>query len=230
MHKQRSLSFAAIPHALIGAAFLGAIALLGLPGCGSAMIAAKEAVGIPKRDQMVARVKDARDSQNDAKEQFQSALDEFLAVTKVSGSDLEARYKKLTREYEASEDSAKKVNSRIADVERVATALFAEWQKEIGEYNSESMKSAAQQQLTQTKTKYNGLLTSMKSAAGKMAKPLGNFHDQVLFLKGNLNARAIAGLQGTAAEISSDVEKLIREMNISIDEANAFISSMQPAK
>ena len=151
-------------------------------------------------------------------------------MTKVSGSDLEARYKKLTREYEASEDSAKKVNSRIADVERVATALFAEWQKEIGEYNSESMKSAAQQQLTQTKTKYDGLLTSMKSAAGKMAKPLGNFHDQVLFLKGNLNARAIAGLQGTAAEISSDVEKLIREMNISIDEADAFISSMQPAK
>ena len=67
----------------------------------------------------------------------------------------------------------------------------------------------------------------MKTAAGKMEKPLTNFKDQVRYLKHKLNARAISGLEGTAREISADVESLIKEMNTSIDEANQFIAQMQ---
>src|SRR4051794_34515760 len=67
---------------LVGVA-AGCVAASGLlgGGCGSASIALKEKLGIPKRDQLVARVEDARDEQQKAKQQFASALDEFLAVT-----------------------------------------------------------------------------------------------------------------------------------------------------
>jgi hypothetical protein len=198
-----------------------------LPGCSSAMIAAKEYMGIPKRDQMVARVQDARDSQNDAKQQFASALEEFIAVTKVNGGELETRYKSFSAKYDSCDASAKAVHARIADVERVAAALFAEWQKEVGEYSSATMKAESQADLDKTKATYEKLLGSMKTAAGKMEKPLSNFKDQVRYLKHKLNARAIAGLEGTAREISADVESLIKEMNASIDEANQFISQMQ---
>ena len=201
-----------------------------MTGCGSTMIAAKEYMGIPKRDQMVARVEDARNSQTEAKQQFSSALEEFLAVTKVNGGDLEAKYKKLNTQYEASVKSAKNVSARIADVELVSGKLFAEWQKEIGEYSSASLKASSEQQLAETKTQYAKLLTSMKSAESKMQPVLTTFKDQVLFLKHNLNARAIASLQGTANEISADVERLIKEMNASIDEANTFIGQLQSAK
>lgn len=198
-----------------------------LPGCSSAMIAAKEYMGIPKRDQMVARVQDARDSQTEAKQQFASALEEFIAVTKVDSGELEARYKSFSAKYDGCEASAGAVNQRIADVERVAAALFAEWEKEVGEYSNPSMKAESQADLDRTKATYGKLLTSMKTAAAKMVKPLANFKDQVRFLKHKLNARAIAGLEGTAQEISRDVESLIKEMNASIDEANQFISQMQ---
>jgi hypothetical protein len=198
-----------------------------LPGCGNAMIAAKEYMGVPKRDQMVARVQDARDSQTEAKQQFASALEEFIAVTKVDSGELEARYKSFSAKYDGCEASAGAVNQRIADVERVAAALFAEWEKEVGEYSNPSMKAESQADLDRTKATYGKLLTSMKTAAAKMVKPLTNFKDQVRFLKHKLNARAIAGLEGTAQEISKDVESLIKEMNASIDEANQFISQMQ---
>ena len=194
------------------------------------MIQAKEYMGIPKREQMVARVTDARDSQSQAKEQFKSALEEFMSVTKVDGGDLEVKYKRFKSEAEASEGAAKTVNTRIADVERVATALFSEWEKEMTQYSSAAMKASAQTDLDATKAQYTRLLSSMKSAASKMEKPLANFRDQVMFLKHKLNARAIAGLEGTAREISSDVDRLIAEMNASIDEANAFINQMQATK
>ena len=198
-----------------------------LSGCGSAMIAAKEYMGVPKRDQMVARVQEARDSQNDAKQQFSSALEEFIAVTKVDGGELDAKYKSFSTKYDGCEASAKAVHARIADVERVADALFVEWQKEVGEFSSATMKAESQADLDRTKGTYQKLLGSMKTAAGKMEKPLTNFKDQVRYLKHKLNTRAISGLEGTACEIGADVESLIKEMNSSIDEANQFIAQMQ---
>jgi hypothetical protein len=67
----------------------------------------------------------------------------------------------------------------------------------------------------------------MKAASGKMDPVLTAFNDQVLYLKHNLNARAIASLQDTASEIQSDVARLVQEMEASISEANAFLDSMQ---
>lgn len=189
-------------------------------------IATKEYFGITKRDQLVARVQDARNQQEQAKEQFASALDEFLAVTGTSGGDLEAKYRKLSKAFEKSEKEAAAVNKRIGDVEAVADKLFAEWQKELDQYTNDSLRSASKAQLDQTRVQYQKLLAAMKTAAGKMDPVLSAFKDQVLFLKHNLNAQAIAALGTTASQIESDVSRLIREMEASISEADAFIREM----
>ncbi len=67
----------------------------------------------------------------------------------------------------------------------------------------------------------------MKAAEAKMDPVLAAFHDQVLYLKHNLNARAIASLQVTAGQIQSDVGSLVKEMEAAIAEANAFIDQMK---
>ncbi len=198
-------------------------------GCANTMIAAKEAIGIPKRDQMVARVEDARDSQTEAKEEFASALEEFLAVTQTQGGELEKAYRRLSDRHEASKKAAGRVTARISDVERVATALFREWEQELTQYTNESLRAKSREQLGETRTQYDRLLTSMKSAEAKMPPVLAVLGDHVLFLKHNLNARAIGSLTGAAGEISAEVDRLIRDMNAAIDEANAFIGQMQSA-
>jgi len=66
----------------------------------------------------------------------------------------------------------------------------------------------------------------MRSAEAKMEPVLLAFRDQVLFLKHNLNSRAIASIQTQAADVTRQIEDLIKDMNSSIDEANAFIESM----
>lgn len=197
-------------------------------GCASTGIAIREKFGYAKREQLVDNVKAARDEQQEAKEQFQSALEEFLAVTGTTGdvADLEARYSALNREYTRSESQAEDVRGRIADVERVADALFAEWEAELDQYENASLRRASEQQLKETRTQYGRLLGAMQNAEESMGPVLAAFRDQVLFLKHNLNARAIASLRGTAAEIQGDVERLIREMEASIAEADAFVRQM----
>jgi ElaB/YqjD/DUF883 family membrane-anchored ribosome-binding protein len=208
-----------------------ALIVVNLAACSTAGIAIREQLGYAKREQLVARVEDARDSQTDAKKQFESALEEFLAVTGASAdaktAELEARYKKLKSEFDRSESRADAVKSRITDVERVAEALFKEWNAELAQYTNAELRASSERQLNDTRREYDQLVGVMKTAAGKMDPVLAAFKDQVLFLKHNLNARAIASLQGEAQKIQTDVTALIREMQKSVDEANEFIQQMK---
>ena len=201
--------------------------VVGGGGCKSAYYGAWDKMGWAKRDILVDRVKDAKEDQEAAKKQFQSALEQFKAVTNFEGGDLEAKYKKLNKEYEASESRAADVRKRIASVDSVAQDLFKEWQKELAEYDNAELKRSSEEKLRETRTRYDQMYGAMKNAEGKMEPVLKTFKTQVLYLKHNLNAAAISSLQTQVAGIQGDVDRLIKEMEASINEANSFIAQMK---
>lgn len=198
-----------------------------LSGCSTVYYNTLEKIGIPKREVMVHRVEKARDTQEETKEQFKSALAQFTAVTNYSGGNLEEVYNKLNDEYLASVDKAEEVKKRISDIEDVSEALFEEWEKELEQYSSPSLRRSSQQKLNDTRQHYQQLITAMKRAEAKIEPVLSVFKDQVLYLKHNLNAQAIASLKGELDSVESDVSALILAMEKSIDEANAFIKTME---
>lgn len=197
-----------------------------LPGCQSAYYSTMEAFGQHKRDILVDRVEDARDEQEQAKEQFRSALEQFMVLVNYDGGDLRATYDRLQREYDRSEDQADDVRKRIDSIEDVADAMFREWQQELDEYTSDSLRRQSEDQLRDTRRRYDQLIDAMRRAEQRMDPVLSRFRDQVLFLKHNLNAQAIASLQGTAIDLESDIEGLILEMEAAIAEADSFIAGM----
>lgn len=210
--------------------FLKGIAWLALAaalaGCSTAYYETMETFGVEKRDILVDRVGDARDSQEDASEQFASALDQFRATVDFDGGDLEKTYDRLNDEYERSVDRAEAVRRRIDDVERVAGDLFEEWEAELDEYSNEKLRAESRAMLSDTRTRYQQLMSAMRRAEATMDPVLEAFQDQVLVLKHNLNARAIGSLRGELASIERDTERLVSEMQQSIAEADAFIASM----
>ncbi|AHF91744.1 DNA repair ATPase [Opitutaceae bacterium TAV5] len=196
-------------------------------GCSSAYYNTLEKFGYAKRDQLVDRVDKAREAQSEAKEQFASALDQFLAVTKADGGELQRRYESLNREYKRSEERAGEVRSRIDAVESVADALFKEWRQEIRQYTNDTLRTESQRQLDTTRRSYDNVIRLMRRAAGRMDPVLATFRDQVLFLKHNLNARALASLDSTNRELQADISRLIADMEASIRESEAFIKNLQ---
>lgn len=224
-----SMQFPLYPSKLLS--FLIACVLLTNLSCKSAYDAAyyrtMEAFGQEKRDILVNRVEDARESQEDAKKQFSSALERFTVLMNFDGGNLEKTYKRLNTEFERSEKRAERVRDRIEEVQDVAGALFTEWEEELDQYTDPALRRTSQQQLDQTRSRYLQMDQVMSRAAEKMDPVLNAFRDQVLFLKHNLNARAIASLEGTANELKSDVARLIADMEASIEEANAFIEEVQ---
>lgn len=215
-----------LPHAPAITLILAACLAPLLTACSSTGIALNEAFGYAKREQLVDRVQSAKQGQEAAREQFADALEEFMAVTQAQGGELERVYNRLKSQLDRCESRADTVSSRIDSVENVAAALFREWEKELADYQSDSLRSSSELQLRQTRAEYNTLITAMKRAEATMEPVLQAFRDQVLFLKHNLNARAVASLQNEVGAIESEVQSLIAEMNASINEANAFIDSM----
>ena len=204
------------------------VAVLMIMGCQSAYYGAMEKFGYEKRDILVDRVSDARDAQQEAKKQFESALQQFIAVTGFDGGDLQKQYENLKDEYESSEKKASVVHKRISDVEQVAGDLFKEWEKELGQYTSQDLRRSSERQFRQTRGRYQQLIGAMKNAEKKLDPVLGAFRDRVLFLKHNLNSRAIASLRTERARVEADITALIRDMNKSIAEADRFIGEMIP--
>lgn len=207
--------------------FTVCLILLSLTACSSMYYNAMEKVGIHKRDIMVDRVEEMRDSQQETKEQFASALEKFRSVLAVEGGDLADQYDELSSVLERSEEQAAEVRERIEAVEDVSEALFEEWQVELSQYSSASLRRSSEQKLSKTRQHYQQLIGAMKRAESKIDPVLGPLRDQVLYLKHNLNARAIASLQAELGSIETDVARLIREMEASIEEADAFINALQ---
>lgn len=182
--------------------------------------------GYAKRERLVDNVKSAAAAQEEAKQQFSSALEQFKSVVNYDGGDLEKMYNKLNGEYETSESRAETVRSRIQSVKNVATALFGEWKGEIEEISDASLKAKSQQLLDKTKSSYDQLATRMDAAAGSMDPVLRSFKDRTLFIKHNLNAQAIASLKGTELELGQEIDALIKQMESSIAEADKFIAEI----
>ena len=197
--------------------------ILFITACSQAYYGALEKVGIHKRDIMVDRVQEAKQSQENAKEQFKSALEEFSSVANFQGGNLEDTYKKLDKELKKSESRAEDVTTRIDSVEDVSIALFKEWEQELNQYESQKLRAQSEQQLKDTKVRYEQLMAAMRLAESRIEPVLKPFRDQVLFLKHNLNAKAIASLRGELVQVESDTDKLIKELEASIAEADRFI-------
>ena len=207
-------------------ASLIALLLGAVTACQSAYYAAWEKVGVEKREILVDRVEDARESQQDAEEQFTSALEEFSALIQFDGGDLEEAYQSLNDQYEASQAAAEDVTNRIVKIESVADALFDEWEAELEEYSNASLKRTSKQTLSETRLKYNKMVRAMRKVESSMEPVLRTLQDNVLFLKHNLNASAIGALQGELNDIERDVKTLLIDMQSAIAQSNDFIADM----
>ncbi|HAS62857.1 MAG TPA: DUF2959 domain-containing protein [Vibrio sp.] len=203
------------------------IALTTLTGCQSTYYAAMEQVGVHKRDIMVDRVEDAKQSQQEAQQEFTSALEALSALTNFNGGELETVYNQINDKYEASESAAQDVSDRIAAIEDVSEALFAEWEQELELYTNTSLRRSSEQKLRETRRSYSTMIKAMQRAEQRMTPVLNALRDNTLFLKHNLNASAIGSLQGEFVSLEKEIESAIAQMNQAISESDKFLNQLQ---
>lgn len=203
------------------------LAALFVTGCSTVYYKTYEAFGVHKRDLLKKAVVAARDGQAEAQTQFKDALTRLKEITKFDGGDLEKTYTALKSEHEDCSAKAGTVSKRIREMGSVAEDLFAEWEKELGQIGTPTLRDASKQQLATTRQRYAELDTALKGAEKSMEPVLKQLNDYVLYLKHNLNAQAIASLKGEATSIQNEITRLLEQMNKSITRADEFVKTMK---
>ncbi|MCK4841799.1 MAG: DUF2959 domain-containing protein [Methylococcales bacterium] len=187
-------------------------------------------LGHHKRDIVVINVDQACNSLKTTRDQFEDALEQFKDIVTVDESSLEHRYNLLRRQFEFCKARSDDVSSRIVMIEEASNSLFREWEGELEDYNSRALRAKSRQQLKTAMRQYNRLIRTMRNAESKIHPVLAAFKDQVLFLKHNLNAQAIAALQHEFLEIGIDIAQLVEVMEVTIKEASQFVSTLVDQK
>jgi hypothetical protein len=208
-----------------GLLLVSAVALVA-SSCDSAYYRTMSILGKEKRDILVSRVTDARDGQQAAKKEFQTALEKLNAVTKPQGGSLTGKYDEFKSEVTRCESRAETVHQQIAKVEDVGKDLFKEWESELKQYKEADLRLASESELRQTQQRQIELLRVMKRSEQKMQVVLTAFRDQVLYLKHNLDARAVSPMPSNAGALRTDMAALVTDMEAAVREATAFIDDM----
>ncbi|WP_432452763.1 DUF2959 family protein [Agarivorans sp. QJM3NY_29] len=198
-----------------------------IQGCESTYYSAMEKVGYHKREILVDRVEDAQQSQQQAQQQFGSALEQLKTLSQFEGGDLEDIYDEVNAQYQDAQAAAKDVSQQINQVASVAEAMFDEWRGELDQYQSKSLKAQSSKQLTTTRQRYASMLKAMRKAEAQMQPVLSRLKDNQLYLKHNLNARAIGAVGQEFSRLEKEVASVIEQMSKAIAESDKFIASMQ---
>ncbi len=201
--------------------------LLCIAGCQSTYYAVWEKMGKEKRHLLRDQVEKSQKDQEKASEEFTDALTRLKQMYGLNGGDLEKMYDRLSDDYEDCEQRAGIIDERIEKVNRIANDLFDEWRAEIEQIQNASFRKNSRDKLRATQTRYVRLEQALKRSRKRMDPVLNNLRDYVLFLKHNLNAQAIGSLKSEVTSIETDVDQLIRDIQKSISEADAFLKEFQ---
>lgn len=211
----------------IGRAGFVCALLIMLAGCASVQYSALEKVGIHKRDILVDRVEDARDAQTETREQLVTAYEELSALVGYEGGELEKKYERLSKEVERSRKATQDLDEHLSDIDRVSEDLFDEWESELDLYSNATLKADQKRKLALARRQFMTMRDRMQTARNRVDPVMAVLTDNVLFLKHSLNAQALAALRGQTAVLEGQVDALIRDMQVAIEEADAFISRMR---
>ncbi len=199
-------------------------------GCDRVYYGTMKKFGYEKRDILIGRVKDARKAQQQAQDEFKSALDRFREVIEMEGGTLEAKYNTLNGELSRAERRARDVHERVSAVKDVSDDLFREWKRELSQYSDRRMRGESERELEATRQRTEQLVAAMRRSEKRIEPVLQPLRDRVLFLKHNLNARALGALSKELTAVEGNVDALVADLQRAIAEADAYVAEMERAQ
>ena len=202
------------------------LSLFSMGSCSSLYYGFWETFGQDKRDLLKSEIENSNDDQKDIKEEFSSTLERIKKEYNFDGGELERTYDYLSTRYEDAKKRQSKLQDRINKIKEIGSDLFKEWKKEALEIKNSKYRRSSLAKLSRTKTQFAKLRSHLEKTEKRLEAVMSKFKDQVLFLKHNLNAKALGSLKVEFKEIEKGINQLIENINSSQSTNNIFIEKM----
>lgn len=179
------------------------------------------------RDNFIVAIKDANSTQDAVKAQFQNASDQFMQLINFHGGALEDKYVELQKEYLKSKELLNDFQNKINKIKKSASNLFKEWDKEIEQYSDGKIQAKSKELKDESVKQYEMIIVLMERNEQNLEDYLKILGDNVLFLKHNLNSKAVFSLREVSAELQGNINDIILDIDNSITKTNEFIQHMK---
>jgi DNA-binding transcriptional regulator YbjK len=186
-----------------------------------------EFLGQEKRELLQSELENITEDQSDAKDEFADTLSKIRSEYSYKEGKLEKTYDELSTDYNSLNDNAKSLSKRIEKAQEIASDLFSEWKSEAKKITNTKFRKDSLSKRVITMTKFKLTVKAIKNVESKMKKVLVKLNDRVLFLKHNLNAKAIGKVKIELMNIEGDIIALIKQINESNEQANSFIKDIK---
>lgn len=185
-----------------------------------------ETFGQEKRDLLRSNIVKTQEAQDEVQNEFKDTLERVRSEYSFDGGSLEKTYDQLNADYEDAQQRVEHLSSRINKVEDIAGDLFAEWKEEAGQISNRSYQRDSLRKRRQAMKKFERMLTAMRRVEKTTDPVLTKLKDQVLYLKHNLNARALGSFKLEFQKIERELTALNSEIHRSTEVASEFIGTL----
>lgn len=210
----------------LGRSFLVGMCASFLLSCTTIYYETWEKLGKQKRDLLRNRVEDTKEEQEELQKELKDALTQIKELYGLDSTKLEKAYYRMQDSYDDAQEQAEAVQKRIVRVESVGGDLFKEWDEEIKTLKNPTYRNDSKAKFKQSKERYEKMLKTMHQAEKRVEPVMVRLHDQVIYLKHNLNAQALGSLKKEMASIEKDIGSLIQDMEKSIKAGDEFIKEL----
>ncbi len=185
-----------------------------------------EFLGQEKRELLQSEMEAITSNQTDTKEDFKDTLSKIRSEYSYKEGSLESTYDDLSDDYNDLHSNAEDLSKSIDKAKNIAEDLFDEWEDEASKITNSKFRAESLRKRVITMTKFKVALKSVRKVESKMTKVLVKLNDRVLYLKHNLNAKAIGKIKIELKNIEQDIVSLIGQIDESNQQANSFINDI----
>lgn len=203
--------------------FLGFVNL----GCQTAYYKTWELLGKEKRELLQGKFSDAKEDQEDIKEEFSSVLEKIRHYYPLKNSNLSKVYDSLNDSYNDALSKREDFSSRIESIKQIGDDLFSEWLMEAKQIGNANYRAKSLSKRSSTKKAFNSTVKVLDQSLQRLDRSLDKIKDNVLFLKHNLNAQAVGSLSLELKQIEEQITLLIGQLDKSSKASDAFIKKLE---
>ncbi|UZP66610.1 DUF2959 domain-containing protein [Desulfovibrio mangrovi] len=195
-------------------------------GCQKAYYDALEAVGFEKREMLVDRSEELRDTLHLVKTEFGVAFSRLGTIVQPDALAPDQQYEQAQVLYDSCEDRYDELRKGIEKTEDVANALFEDWIEQTTQHPEGSMRAASQKRLDETREAFRTMMRPVRSASDRVPPVLSALEQHVMHLKLNQSPQASENVIAELDRSQTDLQALLDHAQTAIDATNGFIHSM----
>lgn len=144
----------------------------------------------------------------------QQMLGGYNGIIDGSAKNAESSYKKLAADLQDARKKLAGVNRSVEDMNQRADKYFAEWDVEIEQFNTPSVKQKSVERLGASRERQATRSESLSQAGEAFTPLLRNLEDQVLFLGRDLSPEAVADLQEEAQAVNRQADDVLGTVGV----------------